>query len=96
MNCIVPDKYGVFDDVVLGFSTLDEYLKHNTVFYFGSITGRVCNRIENAEFEVEGKKYVVAKNHGKHHLHGGVKVFHLSKLLFSNSDGSMQRSPKGE
>jgi aldose 1-epimerase len=38
--------------------------------------GRVANRIANGEFELNGKKYSLAKNFlGKHSLHGGIIGF---------------------
>ncbi len=98
----VPDKAGKFDDVVLGFDNLDGYLKENP--YFGCITGRVCNRIANGKFTLEGKEYSLAlNNNNKHHLHGGKKGF--DKVLWKgdiakSADGPAvkfhYRSPDGE
>src|ERR1051326_9082681 len=39
----VPDKNGHFDDVVLGYDKLDDYLKESP--YFGALIGRYGNRI---------------------------------------------------
>lgn len=69
----VPDKTGKKGDVVLGFSTLEGYLKGHP--YFGAIVGRVGNRIAKGKFTLEGKSYKVATNNGPNHLHGGVKGF---------------------
>jgi aldose 1-epimerase len=65
----VPDKDGNLADVVCGFDTIDGYLKSSP--FFGCITGRVCNRIGNAKFTLDGKEYMLAANNGKHTLHGG-------------------------
>ena len=35
--------------------------------------GRVANRISNAEFSLDGTKYSLDKNNGKHCLHGGLQ-----------------------
>lgn len=70
----VPDKNGNFENVVLGFSCLNEYIENNTP-YFGAIVGRFCNRIANGEFELEGQKYHLAKNNGQNSLHGGIVGF---------------------
>jgi aldose 1-epimerase len=66
-----PDRDGKLADVVLGFDDLDGYLAGTQ--YFGSTVGRVANRIRNAAFELEGRRFRVASNNGTHHLHGGVK-----------------------
>ena len=67
----VPDRNGTLADIVLGFETLDAYVKGNP--YFGAIVGRVANRIRNAEFTLEGKHYTLDANDKPHHLHGGKK-----------------------
>lgn len=69
----VPDKDGKIGNVVLGFDTLDGYLKGHP--YFGAITGRVANRIAKAKFTLDGKEYTLAANNGPNTLHGGVKGF---------------------
>jgi len=68
-----PDKKGEFKDVVLGFDNLEGYLKEHP--YFGATIGRVANRIKDAQFELEGKKYQLAKNNMGNHLHGGIEGF---------------------
>ena len=68
-----PDRQGKLDDVVLGFDTLDGYLKSGS--HFGSIVGRYGNRIANAKFTLDAKTYTLAANDGVNHLHGGVKGF---------------------
>jgi aldose 1-epimerase len=65
----VPDREGALEDVVLGFETLDGYVKATS--YFGAIVGRVANRIANAAFTLEGTRHTLAANDGPHHLHGG-------------------------
>jgi len=69
----VADKNGRFDDVVLGFETLDRYLSGHP--YFGAIIGRYGNRIGKAKFTLDGVEYKLAANNGPNHLHGGLKGF---------------------
>jgi len=69
----VPDRAGKLGDVVLGFDTLDPYLRLNP--YFGAVIGRVTNRIAKGRFTLDGKTCTLAANHGPNHLHGGVKGF---------------------
>ena len=69
----LPDKANNPGDVVLGFDNLDDYLgKHP---YFGALVGRVCNRIGNARFEMDGKVFHISANHGTNHIHGGTRGF---------------------
>jgi len=73
VSLFVPDRNGSFNDVVLGYDKLDGYLKQGS--YFGAIIGRHANRIENSKFEINGVKYLLYKNDGNNHLHGGLKGF---------------------
>lgn len=73
-SLIVPDKNGKLDDIVLGFSTHEEYLNNNDP-YFGVIVGRYGNRIDEGKFSLSGKTYQLTINDGPNHLHGGVNGF---------------------
>lgn len=63
------DKNGIWQNVVLGFDTLEEYIKYSP--YFGAIVGRNAGRIANATLNIDGKIYKLTQNNGKHNLHGG-------------------------
>lgn len=67
----VPDRQGHLGDVVLGFDTLDGYLKGHP--FFGATTGRYANRIAKGQFVLNGKTYKLAVNNGPNSLHGGIK-----------------------
>ena len=67
-----PDRAGFLDDVVLGFDDVSGYESDRNQ-YFGCTTGRVCNRIANGEFTLDGYDYVLAKNNAPNHLHGGAE-----------------------
>ncbi|MCM5663395.1 aldose epimerase family protein [Galbibacter mesophilus] len=69
----VPDRDGKLEDVVLGFSNLEDYL--TPAPYFGAIIGRYGNRIKDGKFTLDGHLYTLAKNDDKNHLHGGNKGF---------------------
>ncbi len=64
---------GVWTDVVLGYDTLREYEENDG--YLGACVGRVGNRIGGGAFALNGKTYMLAKNDGENHLHGGVRGF---------------------
>jgi len=71
----VPDRKGESADVVLGFDTLDEYLKTGNSPHFGGIIGRYANRIAHGTFQLDGKTYHTPKNDGDNTLHGGTVGF---------------------
>lgn len=50
-----------------------EYMNQTLNPYFGSIVGRVSNRISNGKFELDGVVYNLDKNNGQNYLHGGFK-----------------------
>ena len=67
----VPDRDGRFDDIALGFDTLEECLNKN----FGGTTGRFANRIGGARFPLDDQMVTVTANAGRHHIHGGRRGF---------------------
>ena len=69
----VPDRDSNLADIVLGYDTLDEYIKASP--YFGAIVGRYGNRIAKGKFTLNGSEYTLATNDGENHLHGGIKGF---------------------
>ncbi|HEX6047320.1 MAG TPA: aldose epimerase family protein [Pyrinomonadaceae bacterium] len=72
-SIMAPDRHGVFGDVVLGYETLDDYVKYPR--YFGALIGRSANRIARGKFSLNGVEYQLAQNNGANHLHGGNKGF---------------------
>ena len=75
VSLCAPDKNGQKADVVLGFKSIDDYLKATGV-YHGAIIGRVIGRIAKGTFEMDGKTYSLPINNGPNHQHGGVNGFH--------------------
>nr|CAH67072.1 OSIGBa0097P08.2 [Oryza sativa] len=73
MSVVLPDSRGKWDDVVLGYDTIAEYVNSST--YFGALVGRVANRIAKARFVLDGKAYHLYPNDGKNTLHGGHRGF---------------------
>lgn len=78
-----PDRNGNFEDIVLGFDTLEPYLEENP--FFGALVGRYGNRIAKAQFSIDGETYTLAKNNGANHLHGGITGF--NKVLWDAAPG---------
>lgn len=73
VSLTAPDRNGKFEDVVLGYETLGEYVKDNP--YFGCVVGRYGNRIGKAKFTIDGVAYQLSANDGENHLHGGERGF---------------------
>lgn len=65
----VPDRKGQLANVTLGFDHFAGYLGDQP--YFGTIVGRVVNRIARGTFKIAGKTYQITTNIGPNTLHGG-------------------------
>lgn len=69
----VPDKKGNFEQVVLGFDSLESYLgKHPK---FGATVGRFANRIKHGEFCLDNQIFQLEKNSKGNSVHGGSRGF---------------------
>ncbi|MEC9092257.1 MAG: aldose epimerase family protein, partial [Planctomycetota bacterium] len=99
----LPDQKGNVEDCVLGFDDVSGYESEGNQ-YFGCTTGRVCNRIANGKFTLEGKEYTLATNDDPNHLHGG-KEKSLDKVVWKARSWSGEKmsgvtltytSPDGE
>lgn len=75
VNLWVPDRYGNFKDVVLGFSDFESYLQAKEP-YHGALIGRYGNRIAKGKLSIDGEEYNLAVNNKENHLHGGPNGFH--------------------
>ena len=97
----VPDKNGQWSDVVLGFDSIEGYLNAKEKYY-GAIVGRVCGRIGQGTFSLNGETYRLAKNDlfgtpVKNHLHGGTKGFSFQvwdarQIKNSNEEDALELS----
>ncbi|MEO7319121.1 MAG: galactose-1-epimerase, partial [Chthoniobacteraceae bacterium] len=67
-----PDRDGAFTNVVLTTDSVEKYQRFNGA---AAIIGRVINRIEGAQFELDGAIYLLPANDGKNTIHGGRKGF---------------------
>ncbi len=89
----IKNKEGFVNDIVLGFDKVedyfaDDYLQHYP--WFGCAIGRYANRIKNAEFSIDGKKYRLSKNRGPDQLHGGPGGFDKKTWQYISSGETAQ------
>ncbi len=99
IRLLAPDRVGKLEDVVLGFDTIEEYFQVPETF-FGSIVGRVANRIAGAAFELNGQRFELSANEGRNHIHGGPTGFHSKVWKVLSADETQitfsYRSQDGE
>ncbi|HEX4877862.1 MAG TPA: aldose epimerase family protein, partial [Chitinophagaceae bacterium] len=70
----VPMADGTLNDIVLGFDKMPDYRQEaylKNYPWFGAAVGRYANRIKDASFAIDGKRYWLSKNSGNNILHGG-------------------------
>lgn len=70
----MPDRRGIWQDVVLGFDTPEEYLRQPG--NLGAAIGRYAGRIANGAFPLNGQTVQLKRNRGAHTIHGGPEGFH--------------------
>lgn len=87
VSIYTPDKNGSFGDVVVGYGTGKDFVEKKEN-YFGTTIGRYGNRIGNATFSIDSVEYVLEKNDGDNHLHGGSNGFHRQVWEVENVDKS--------
>lgn len=98
----MPDRFGVFADVVLGFNDLASYVAGHP--YFGAIIGRIAGRVSGGRLRVEGRDFPLACTDRSNHLHGGrtgldKRVWIAQPLQRGDGGASLRlsyRSPDGE
>lgn len=83
----IPLKNGEIVDVVLGFDTLEAYLKSfdlESAPYFGTTVGRYAGRINKGVFSLNGNLIHLNKNNNANSLHGGNIGFSQKKWEIKN------------
>jgi aldose 1-epimerase len=91
---LVPANEHDSVDIVLGFTTLGDYLADDS--YLGAVVGRFANRIAKGRFAVDDVAYRVDVNQGGNCLHGGSDGFHHrvwhSEVLSDGDEPSLMLS----
>lgn len=97
----MPDANGRLGNVILGFASLDEYIRDYD--YLGATVGRFANRITNGTVKLDGEAIQLTPNIPPHHLHGGATGFNKKywegEILSTKDSPSVifrRSSPDGE
>lgn len=77
VELFVPDKNGVFADVVLGHDHINKYINIEGERFLGATIGRYGNRIAKGTFTLDDVVYNLPKNDNGNTLHGGTKSFDM-------------------
>lgn len=80
----VPDRDGVFADVVLDHPAVEGV--QGRPQYFGATIGRVANRIARCRFTLDGRTYTLPDNDGGNSLHGGAEGFDQAVWQITDRD----------
>ena len=86
VSVMAPDRNGVMRDVVLGFDSIQDYIKYPSDY--GASIGRYANRIANGRFTLDGTTYQLPQNNYGHCLHGGPKGFQYVVYDATQTDSS--------
>lgn len=76
LSIMAPDRHGKFENVVIGFDTLEEASKQSKNYYIGATIGPVAGRILQGAFRIGGKDYRLPLNAFPNSLHSGAEGFH--------------------
>ena len=73
LSLLVPNQVGEVADVLLGFSTIEQWQTLEPSF--NAVIGRYANRIKHGRFAIDGQLYQLPINCAGNTLHGGVEGF---------------------
>lgn len=71
LSIMAPDSHGKFENVVIGFDTLEEARRQSKDYYIGATIGPVAGRILHGAFRVGEKDYHLQLNSVSNTLHSG-------------------------
>jgi len=68
-----PDRKGNYDDIVLGYDNINNYINNPGERFLGAVVGPYANRIAGGAMEIDGETYILPQNDNGQTLHGGLK-----------------------
>ncbi|MDO0928876.1 aldose epimerase family protein [Streptomyces sp. TG1A-8] len=75
VEVLVPDRRGHTANVVVRLPDLASYEDRARNPYVGSTVGRYCRCVSHARLRLDGDEYLLDRNDGRHHVHGGTLGF---------------------
>ena len=78
-------------DTVLGFDRMEDYEAQDK--FMGAVVGRYANRIAGGRFTLDGQSYILDRNDGENHLHGGPAGFFPRSGRWSPGGNMARPSP---
>ena len=67
-----PARAGDYEDIVLGYETIDRYINNDGERFLGAVVGPYANRIAKGSFTLDGTEYTLPSNNNGQTLHGGI------------------------
>ena len=71
VTLFTPDRDGRYEDIVLGYESLDRYVNNSGERFLGAVVGPYANRIAGGRFTLDGQEYILPQNDNGQTLHGG-------------------------
>ena len=68
-----PDKNGHYEDIVLGYNNIDNYINNPGERFLGAVVGPYANRIAGGTYSIGDEVYNFPLNNNGQTLHGGLK-----------------------
>lgn len=72
VSLFVQNSKGVYNDVVLGYDNINDYINNKGERFLGPVVGRFANRIANGQFIIDTTTYTLPVNNNGQTLHGGL------------------------
>ena len=68
-----PDRDGSYEDIVLGYNNIDNYVNNPGERFLGAVVGPYANRIAGGTYTIGEETYNFPQNNNGQTLHGGLK-----------------------
>ena len=67
-----PDRDGNYEDIVLGYNNIDNYINNPGERFLGAVVGPYANRIAGGTYTIGDQTYTFPQNNNGQTLHGGL------------------------